>query len=493
MSLVIDPIASHARFRPRALSLVDLETAREWTYHELDRDADRLAAWLTARLGPASGSRVAALARNCAELVLLQIASARAGAIFVPLNWRLAASELAALIDDASPALLFASREFNVPGRTVERFDIAGLATLADPASQPSPSVRRDFGAPITLLYTSGTSGRPKGVIVTDANAFWGALNFSMGNQVTPDSVFLCDMPLFHTAGLFGAAGSTLLAGGTLLVSAGFDSELTAARLADPGLGVTHYFCVPQMAAALAATAGFAPASLARLKMLAMGGAPNPPAQIERFLRAGVPMSDGFGMSETGSNFGMPVADPALLLAKAGSSGLPFLSVRWRIVGETGEDLPPGQAGELWLGGPSVSPGYWNQPELTATAFADGWFRSGDIARRDEDGFLHIVDRRKDMYISGGENVYPAEIEAILAELPEIAEAAVIGVADTRWGEVGRAFVVPASGSTLDEVAVLAHCRARLARFKAPAAVRFVSAIPRTASGKVQKHLLARD
>jgi fatty-acyl-CoA synthase len=341
-----------------------------------------------------------------------------------------------------------------------------------------------------TLLYTSGTSGKPKGVIITELNAFWGSVNFITGNELSPGCVTLCDMPMFHTAGLFATVRSTIQAGATLLISRGFEAARTLERIADPALGVTHYFSVPQMAQQMWQLPGFSPEKLRGLKIYAMGGAPNPGAQIARFVKAGIPMSDGYGMSETCSNFAMPFGDLAIILAKAGSCGVPLFSVQARIVDVDGNDVPPGERGELLLRGPSITPGYWNQPELTAKSFIDGWFKTGDIARRDEDGFYYLVDRAKDMFISGGENVYPVEVEAVLAELDAVADAAVIGVPDERWGEVGRAYVVTRPGYVLTEADVLAHCAARLAKFKVPKSVVVDGAIPRTATGKVQKHVL---
>jgi fatty-acyl-CoA synthase len=415
----------------------------------------------------------------------------RAGAIFVPLNWRLAAAEIAVLLADADPAVLLTDAEF-VQAFSGAQHDIASLdsITAAFPDTATPAEARHDWTEPSTLLFTSGTTGRPKGVMVSEANAFWSATNFALGNGVSCDSVFLCDMPLFHTAGLFACARTPIQAGATLLVSRGFDAATTLARIADKSLGVTHYFSVPQMAQMMWNAPGFMPDMLSGLRVYATGGAPNPKAQIERFVRAGIPMSDGFGMSETCSNFGMPVDDADLLIAKAGSIGLPYLSVEARIVDDAGHDLAPGEVGELWLRGPSVTRGYWRQPDTTAAAFTDGWFRTGDAARRDADGFYFLVDRRKDMFISGGENIYPAEVEAVIAELPHVAECAVIGVADERWGEVGHAFIVPVAGRLLATDEVIAHCRARIAAFKVPKAATIVDALPRTASGKVQKHLL---
>lgn len=488
---MIDPVASYAGSTPDAIACVDLESGRCWTYRQFHTDADRVGGWLVAQLGPASGARVATLARNSASLLILRLACVRAGAIYVPFNWRLAAGEIAQLAQDAAPLMMFVDPEFVAPSICGAVHHLADLFLLAaDAPARPPAIARRGDDATSTLLYTSGTSGKPKGVMLSETNIFWGSINFNLGNGVSSASVFLCDMPLFHTAGLFANSQSPLLAGARVLVSRGFDPAVSMSRLADPALGVTHYFSVPQMANALWNAPGFDPAMLRGLAVYAMGGAPNPAVQIERFVRAGVRMSDGFGMSETGSNFGMPVADLELVITKAGSCGRPYLALETRIVDDDGADLPDGMAGELWLRGPTVTTGYWNQPEQTARAFTGGWFRTGDVAYRDTDGFFTLIDRRKDMFISGGENVYPAEIEAVLAGLETIAEAAVIGVPDARWGEVGRAYVIPRAGAILSAESVIAHCRARLAAFKVPASVAITDTIPRTASGKIQKHVL---
>jgi fatty-acyl-CoA synthase len=486
-----DAVATHGLARGAALAAVDLESGRRWSWVEFDCACSRAANWLVEALGPASGARVATLSRNCVEMLILQIACVRAGAIFVPFNWRLAAAELEALVADATPVMLFHDHDFSVPDFVGINHPIDSLETLTATSSAQNPvGARRDMHAPTTLLYTSGTSGRPKGVMLSEANAFWGCTNFIHGNRVSSDSVFLCDMPLFHTAGLFAASRTPLLSGGTVLVSGGFDPARTLARIADPALGITHYFSVPQMAQMLWNQPGFAPEMLQRLHVYATGGAPNPKAQIERFIGADIAMSDGFGMSETGSNFAMPIDDKARLVAKAGSCGLPLLAVETRIVDDDDTDVPDGETGELWLRGPSIASGYWNQPELSAAAFHDGWFKTGDAAVRDADGFFFLVDRKKDMYISGGENVYPAEVERVIAELACVAEVAVIGIADERWGEVGQAHIIAVAGQSVTPEMIVTHCKAQLASFKVPKSVVMAATIPRTASGKVQKHLL---
>ncbi len=493
--VIIDYLATHGRARNSALALVDLATDRRWSWAELDSAANRCADWLIGQFGPQSGERVAIIARNSADMILLQFGCVRAGAIFVPLNWRLASTEIAGLIADATPALLLtdvAMPDINFSGTQHLICDLDALT--AGSRSEPLPkSARRPWDAPSTLLYTSGTSGTPKGVMISEENAYWGSVNFVLGNGVSQDSVFLCDMPLFHTAGLFANARTPILAGGTLLVSKGFDPDMTLQRLSDAALGITHYFSVPQMAQMLWNQPGFDPAKLSRLQVYATGGAPNPAAQIERFVGAGISMSDGFGMTETGSNFGMPLDDAALLMSKAGSIGLPYLAVEACIVNEAGEIVPVGEIGELWVRGPSISSGYWNQPDRTAAAFDGDWFKTGDAARSDADGYYFLVDRKKDMFISGGENVYPAEVEAVIAEIEDVAECAVVGVPDDKWGEVGIAYIVPAPGKNVTGNDVLTFCKSRLAAFKTPKSVVIMDALPRTASGKVQKHILMEN
>jgi fatty-acyl-CoA synthase len=488
--ILLDATATYAKAMPNQLALGDLASGRNWTYAALHVAVDRLAAWIVGDLGPASGARITTLSKNNGEMVILQLACVRSGTVFMPLNWRLAVAELDALVADGEPALLFCQQGFTPPSNAPRIVDIADMLKLGTEGSVPPQSARRPFDAVSTLLYTSGTSGRPKGVMLSEQNNFWGCTNLIHGNAVNPGSTFLCDMPLFHVAGLMAATRTPLLAGGAVLVSEGFDPEWTLKRMIDPALNVTHYFSVPQMATTLWQRPEFDAEKLRKIVAWAIGGAPNPKAQSERFIGAGIRISEGFGMSETGSNFAIPPFELPEMMRKAGSCGLPLMTVRTKVVDDEGKEVGAGEQGELLVAGPSVAQGYWQQPELTAKAFIDGWFYTGDAAMRDEEGYFYIVDRKKDMYISGGENVYPAEVEAALAELPEVGECAVIGVPDERWGEVGRAYVNPAPGKSITPEAIIGHCNARLAKFKVPKTAVVGEAIPRTASGKVQKHLL---
>ncbi|WP_246676939.1 AMP-binding protein [Mesorhizobium sp. B2-4-15] len=490
-STMPDPVAFHAGARPDRLACVDLASGRRWTYRAFDEAIQNAVGVLETRYGVEPGQRIATLARNSADLLILQQAAMRLGAVFVPVNWRLAGAERRAILADCDPALLLhdAALETALPGRCIP-VDVAAFAAAVG-ARAPVP--RRPMpveDAPSIILYTSGTSGQPKGVIVTERNAFASAVNFGVLGRVGNSSIFLCDMPMFHIIGLITSLRPPLLQGGTVLISPGFDAGVTNRRLADPTLGVTHYFCVPQMARMLRDHPDFTPSRWTSLTAIFTGGAPNPAADVHGWLARGVLMADGFGMTEAGTVLGMPV-EADRIADKAGSAGLAAPTISLRIVDEHGRDVAAGEPGEMWLSGPSITSGYWNRPEETARAFTtDGWFRTGDVARRDEEGFITLVDRRKDMFISGGENVYPVEIETALLDHPDIAEAAVIGVADARWGEVGRAFVVVKAGCVVDPADLASHCRARIARYKVPKEFLLTDALPRTASGKIQKYIL---
>ena len=481
-----DFVRLHACGRPNATAIHDASDGRKWSYGELDRAIDAAASLLDA-MGIRQGTRIAALSRNSPELIILQLACARLGAILAPLNWRLSRAEIALLLADCEPALLFGDAMIELAGETGLPKLNAEVFSARLGERVPARFEPVDAGLPSLMLYTSGTSGKPKGVLLSEANLFATAVNFAVIGAVSADSAFLLDSPMFHVIGMVTNIRPTLLMGGRIIVSRGFDPATTLARLGDPALAITHYFCVPQMAEMLRACPDFDPERLRGLKAIFTGGAPHAAARIREWLADGIAIVDGYGMTEAGTVLGMPL-DRERIAAKAGSAGLLPPTVEARIADGEDREVPPGAVGELQLRGANIFAGYWRRPEETSQAFAaDGWFRTGDLVRRDDDGFFFLAGRTKEMFISGGENVYPVEIESALKSHEAVADAAVVGVEDEKWGEVGHAFVVLRPGAAAGEAELRAHCDGCLARYKHPKIIHFVDDLPRTGTGKVVK------
>jgi fatty-acyl-CoA synthase len=325
-------------------------------------------------------------------------------------------------------------------------------------------------------------------VLQTFGMALFNHLNIGVPTDMTSADTTLNVLPCFHTGGLNLYANPTFIVGGTAIIQRTFEPAETLRLLSERA---TMFFGVPAVYLFLSQHSDFDPAALGRIRSWACGGAPMPPSLLEWYAERGIVIRQGFGMTETGPT--VFLVDEAHALEKAGSVGMPQMHVAVRIVDREGNDVPDGEMGELLVKGPAVTPGYWRLPDVTAATIEDGWLHSGDVARRDADGYYYIVDRWKDMFISGGENVYPVEVENALFAHPGIAETAVIGVPDPRWGEVGRAIVVPAPATTLTAAEVIEWCTARLARYKVPKSVRFVDALPRNAAGKVLKNVLREE
>ena len=490
-----DWIAHHAGRRPRQLAIHDLQTGRKFSYADLDARIGRLTAALAAK-GIAKGDRIALLAPNCAEYFELQFACGRLGAIMLPLNWRLTVPELEYILGDAGPKLLIHDKGFAQQAAALsqdlleidhERPDSAYERALAEagPAPAAVPLTHDDIGM---VMYTSGTTGHPKGAIITHGMVFWNCVNLGIPALITPETVQLVVLPLFHTGGLNCYANPVLHAGGTILIMRSFDPGQALDCLSDPSLGITHFFAVPAPYQFMMQHPKFAGADLARLRIAGVGGAPCALSILETWTARGVPLVQGWGMTETRPAGTM--LDAADAIRKLGAAGKAMMHTAIRVVDDEGRDVAAGGIGELLIKGPNITPGYWNNPQATERSFTDGWLHTGDAARLDEEGFVYIVDRWKDMYISGGENVYPAEVENVLFQIPAIADAAIIGVPDERWGEVGMAIVVRKPDQDLAEGDVIRHCLARLAKFKVPQSVAFVDALPRNATGKVLKREL---
>jgi fatty-acyl-CoA synthase len=496
---VYDWIAHHATARGGRLAMVDLHTGRRFTYADFDTRVARLAGALRATTGVAKGERIAVLANNSSDLFELQFACARLGAIFTPLNWRLTLPELTYIVGDAEPLALFHDPEFADTARDLavscgirhlfsrapeanahERLIAAGPALTAN-----EPLTHDD---PATILYTSGTTGRPKGAVITHGARFWQTVNLTGPMRAGADSVCLTTLPLFHVGGLDVYANPVFHYGGVVLVMRAFDPAEALRLLCDPATDVSLFIGAPAHFLFMAQQPGFETAVFNPRLLACIAAAPVPIPQLRQWEARGLPLQQAYGMTET---CGVVMAlDPEDRVRKAGSAGKASLHVALRLVRADGAPAGVNEMGELWVKGPSVTPGYWRNPEGNAASFEEGWLRTGDAAMIDDEGYYYIVDRWKDMYISGGENVYPAEVEDHLFKLDALAEVAVIGIADERWGEVGRVIAVVKPGHSLTEADIMRHCDGFLARYKQPRSVLFIDALPRNATGKVHKPTL---
>jgi fatty-acyl-CoA synthase len=458
------------------------------TYLELDRRSDALAAEFQQRWRLARGDRVAVLADNHPDYASVLFACAKLGLILTPLNWRLTASELAFQLDDAEVALLIhgTAREPQATEAVTAAESSPPLRVLEEGASEaaPVPGSGPEDQDPLLLVYTSGTTGRPKGALLTHANCFWTNLALDRIIDVTTFDVVLQVLPQFHVGGWNVQPLLAFWKGATVVLEPGFDPG-RALELIERKR-VTTMMGVPATYLFMSEHPRFSEADLSSLRMAVVGGAPMPEGLIRTWHRRGVQLVQGYGLTEAAPNvLGLPPED---VDRKVGYAGKPYPHVEVGLRRLQGEDLVQGPGeGELLVRGPSVFPGYWRNPEATAEALRGGWLHTGDIAERDSEGFYRIKDRTKDMYISGGENVYPAEVESVLHDHPEVVEAAVLGVPDPRWGEVGLAVVVVREGGTVSDEALLAFCRERLAPFKVPRHIRRLPALPRSGMNKVLK------
>jgi fatty-acyl-CoA synthase len=482
-------LRDRARTTPDRVAIDHLGT--ETTYVELDVRSDRLAATLL-DAGLGRGDRVATLTGNSAEHVAVFFACAKAGLTLLPLNWRLSPVELAYQLDDAEPAAILveaghdelATAALGRSSAGPSRFEL-GASLFARARTIEVPLVADD---PLLLVYTSGTTGRPKGALLTHANCFWTNLGFDLATGVRGDDVVLQVLPQFHCGGWNVQALLAWWKGATVVLERGFD----AARCLDliERKRVTTMMGVPANYLFMAQEPAFATTDLSSLRCAVVGGAPMPEALLREWLERGVAIVQGYGLTEAAPN--VLCLPPEDAVRKQGSAGKPYPYVDVALRDTTTGALVEGPAaGELVVRGPNVFAGYWRDSAATEAAFADGWLLTGDVAERDSEGFYRIAGRVKDMYISGGENVYPAEVEGALHDHAAVADAAVVGVPDGRWGEAGVAFVVLEVDAEVTAEELREWCRTRLARFKTPREVRFVDVLPRSAMDKVLKDELA--
>ncbi|HRN67106.1 MAG TPA: long-chain fatty acid--CoA ligase [Promineifilum sp.] len=494
-----DLLRARAELTPDRVALLDVHTGVEYTYRQLNDRANRLANWLRG-LGVGPGDRVSILAQNSVHTVDLLYGLGKIGAILAPLNWRLTARELAWIAADCAPKVLICGPEHTsllaelrrevafpvvvgIEGAAIEGALAYEACVAAAPVAEPPPPP--PAGEDICcILYTSGTTGRPKGAMISHRQVLWNCINTVISWELTADDISPVMTPMFHAGGLFIFLTPLFYVGGKILLARSFDSEASLALIQRER--ATVVLGVPTLFQMWLGSPSFTAADFSAVRYFVSGGAPCPMSLIAAWRAAkGGYLRQGYGLTEVGVNCFTMTNEESV--AKVGSVGKPVFHSRMRIVDEDGRDVARGETGELIIYGPHVCSGYWRNPEATARALRDGWFHTGDMARQDADGFYYMAGRYKDMIISGGENVYAAEVETVFLEHPAVREAALIGHPDEKWGEVGVMIVVarPETATTAGEL--LAFCRDRLARYKVPKQVIFAESLPYSPYGKVIK------
>lgn len=474
------------------------------SFGQLQAWAEEVAEALAAA-GVEKGDRVAVLSRNSAEGVALYYGAARRGAILCNLNVRLTGDELAYILSDAEPVLLVAHPDFVGLADTLAVRAGIGQVWRFDAAPMPVPPERPDAGSastaagtvgdrapvaatdPLLLVYTSGTTGRPKGATMTHAGMHWVSATMAYTLDYRHRDASLIPVPMFHVGGM-SFVTFFVHAGATAILPPAWEPDAILDLIAEER--VNHFFAVAAMLRGLLDAPAFARADLSSLRWIMAGGAPVPPDLIRAFGRLGIPVMQTYGTTETAGP--ATVVDAAHAEAKAGSAGLPFFHTDLRIADQAGRALPADGIGEIQVRAPHLFAGYWRNPPATTEAFADDWYRTGDLGSLDRDGYLWIRGRSRDVIISGGENIYPAEVEALLETHPSIAEVAVIGRPDAKWGEIPAAVIVSRPGTARPDEAELARfCDGKLARYKIPKRVEpSETPLPRNATGKLLRHLL---
>jgi len=474
-----------------------------WTFSALQREIENFADLLAAE-GVAKGERVAYLGFNHPTFLVALFATSRLGAIFVPLNFRLTGPENAYMLRDADAKTIIVAESHvaiideirgDIP---CERYLFLGderpgwrsITELQKQTQSPAPAVEIDPESAACIIYTSGTTGKPKGAALSHLNLWANNMNWMLAVNYNASDVSLTTAPLFHSGGLCVITLPTLMAGGHIVLQESFDSGAFIEAIEDHR--VTAAFCVPAMMLFASQHETFDDANLGSLNKIIVGGAPVPEPLLKLYESRGIPVSQCWGQTETTTGATFLSTDQAL--DKLGSCGLAGMLCEVKLIDFDGNLLTePNIPGELCVKGDTVMLGYWNMPEANARAFKDSWLRTGDVAYRDEEGYYYICDRLKDMIISGGENIYPAEIEGVLYEHPDIAEVAVIGAPDERWGERVVAVVVLKAGKsmTLDQLQEFAETQ--LGRYKLPRELRLMSELPRNSTGKVQKAVLRAE
>ena len=474
-----------------------------FTYRELNDRTNQLC-HLLLDLGVQKGERISVLLYNCHQYIEIFFAISKIGAILVPLNWRLAGPELEFIIKDSGSKMIIFDTEFEEmmasirPHLNLSHGDYIAVGSpcpdwakdyekglLESPIHEPRPEGVVGDEDPHILMYTSGTTGIPKGAILSHRKTFFNALNADIFYNLTSKDIMIVSRPMFHSGGLLVEATPVLYKGGTLILKKRFRPHEILETIQQYRVTLLELPATVYQFILLDCDLNLY--DLSSVRCFFTGGERVPKAMLKEYYRRGIPISQIFGQTEASTITFLSTEDAVL---KIGSVGLPVFHGEVKIVDKAGKEVSPGEVGEIIINGPTLMSGYWNRPDLTAETIRSGWLYTGDLARTDEEGYVYIVDRERDLYISGGENVYPAEIEKVLHTHPKIFDAGIIGVSDERWGEVGKAFIVLKPRETMGSGEVLEFLKGKVAKYKLPKYVEFIEELPKTASGKVQKFML---
>ncbi len=488
-----DWLAKWNLYSPDQIALKDALNNKAYTYSQCFQIANGLVPYLES-LGVEEGDRVGVFAHNRIVTLFLFFALQRLGAIIVPINFRLAPSETDFVLSDSGCKLLFFDPDFEeLMGKlktAVKKIEMHELKLKSLEAMQSNDiyPFKGQFDKPCKILYTSGTTGFPKGVVLTPKILFWNAINTSLSLNLQSSDVTVNFSPFFHTGGWNVLLTPFLHQGGTVVLLPKFDADKVLEICENEN--VTIFFGVPTTLGMMARSEKFSSTDLSKIRYAIVGGEPMSLNMIRLWHDKGVSIRQGFGLTECGPNcFSLSEKDAE---EKIGSIGRPNFYVETRIVNEENQDVDYGQVGELLLKGPMCMTEYWQNPESTKNSFYDGWFRTGDLVKKDENNYFYVVGRKKEMFISGGENVYPAEVEKVISRHPEVTEVAVLGVEDPQWGEVGKAFIVPKRDKKVETEELIAFCKEHLAKYKIPKQFEFLDDLPKGDSGKIlKKNLIA--
>ncbi len=508
----VDWLKQWARLSPGHTAFKDGDSGTSYSYFELFHLVDLVSQDLSKRFSLKAGDRVAMLATNELEAVVLFFSCLRLGCVFVPINFRLTAAEIAHILNDSDATVLFPQDSFKKtvdtifinPTRTLPRhvFGFEAFQKLVseniDYIRKPGFKPRRNPHAndenespyetdqPCMILYTSGTTGAPKGAMITPKMLHWNSLNTTLRLNISQNDVFVSFLPFFHTAGWNVLLTPFVHRGAMTVLTKKFDADRILSLCESEK--ATIMFGVPTTMEIMSRSPVFQKADLSRVRYAIVGGEPMSIELIHTWQKKGIPIRQGFGLTEFGpSVFSLNEEDA---LRKIGSIGFPNFYVQARVVNDERRDVKQGETGELLLRGPVCTPGYWRNEKATQETIVGGWLHTGDLVRVDDEGYFYVAGRKKDMFISGGENVYPVEVEQVLSEHPAVREVAVVGIPDAKWGEAGRAYVALASGRSASAEDLISFCSEKLAKFKIPKEVHFLQDLPKGDSGKILKRRL---